>query len=306
VKKSLGVLLIVLFFMIPFVQVNATSDYEIYASSNKGTEMVASETVIIEGKILNASDNNKPVVGAPVHLEWINPDGTIEESTKSSDTEGRFQFLVTPTKIGQASWRCYFDGAYTAYSTINVIKNTSSPTPTIEPTPTATPSNSPTNQNTFTPTPTTSTLSTQTPSQTATTTPVQTPDPNIFSLQANSTVSGFSFDSTNQELMFNVTGPSGSVGCTNVTIAKSFLANVDNLKVYLDGTQIDYIIISSDTFWLLTFTYQHSTHQIKISLPAADEPAFFDITLAGVILTAIIVGVLLSVLGTIVYRKKHR
>ncbi len=97
-KKSLGVLLIVLFCTVPFVEANASSGYEINASSNKGTEIVAYETIIIEGQIINES---KPLAGAPVHLEWINPDGTIQDVTKSSYTEGHFQFLFSPTKIGK-------------------------------------------------------------------------------------------------------------------------------------------------------------------------------------------------------------
>jgi hypothetical protein len=188
-----------------------------------------------------------------------------------------------------------------------VIEENISPTPTIEPTPTEKPSDSPTNQNKPKPThtPTASTFSTQTPSPTATTTvsPVQTPDPNIFSFQSNSTVSGFSFDSTNQELRFNVTGSTGTTGCTNITIAKSFLTNVDNLKVYLDGTPIDCNISSSDTLWMLMFTYHHSSHQVKISLSTDGAPR--DFTLTGIILAVIIVCVLLAALGAIVYRKKH-
>jgi hypothetical protein len=279
VKKSLSVLLIILFCAVPLVQANATN-FEIYASTNKGPEMFAAESMIIEGVITNFDE---PLVGGIVYLQWINPDGTSEKLTTNSDSQGRFQFIFTPTKIGQSTWRCYIYGTYTPYSTINVVwETTPIPTLTMHPTPTASQSNTPT-----------------------TTSPVtQTPDPNIFSLQSNSTASGFSFDSTNQELRFNVTGPTGTMGCTNVTIAKSFLANIDNLKVYLDGNPIDCNIISSDTFWLLSFTYHHSTHQVKISL-STDEPAFFDITLAGVILTVILVAVLLTVLGTIVHRKKQ-
>jgi hypothetical protein len=280
-RKFLSLLLIVLFCTVPLVQANSTSNFEIYATSNKGNQMCVSESVIIEGKITNFG---LPFSGPTIHLVWINPDGTNEEVTTSCDAQGHFQFTFTPTVTGTAKYLCFFyDGAYTPYYTMNVLGITTSPPPSNEPTPT-----------------TSETLS---DIPTATSPALLTPDPNIFNVQSNSTVSEFYFDSVNQELSFNVTGPAGTTGCTNVTIAKSFLANVDNLKVYLDGNPIDYNIISNDSFWLLSFIYHHSAHQITISLPTDEAP--FNFTLAGVILTIILVIALLAILGAIVYRKKH-
>jgi hypothetical protein len=130
------------------------------------------------------------------------------------------------------------------------------------------------------------------------TSPLKTPDPSIFQVESNSTVTGLAFDSQKQELTFTVSGQSGTTGYVNVTVAKSFLASIDNLKVFLDGNQIDRQISSNENSRLITFYYTHSTHQVKIVLHV-EESQF--LTLAGAITAfSIIVAI-----GLIVYRYKH-
>jgi parallel beta-helix repeat protein len=90
----------------------------------------------------------------------------------------------------------------------------------------------------------------------------------IFSVESNSTVTELAFNSTGSELTFVVNGPSGTAGYVKVTIAKSIVANAENIKVSLDGTQLNYEITSNANAWLLTFTYMHSTHQVRINLAA--------------------------------------
>jgi hypothetical protein len=88
----------------------------------------------------------------------------------------------------------------------------------------------------------------------------------VFSVSSNSTVSALAFNSTSRELSFTVTGPSGTTGYVNVHIAKTLVENIADVKVYLDGNQLDYTVTSLDDSWLLHFTYGHSTHIIAISL----------------------------------------
>jgi hypothetical protein len=133
--------------------------------------------------------------------------------------------------------------------------------------------------------------------------PPQTPDPNIFNVESNSTVTALTFNSENSELSFNVTGPSGTTGYTNVTIAKSLLSNVDNLKVYIDGNQTNYQVSSNEVSWLLSFTYSHSTHKIIISLSEA-ETSSLGVTLGGWIVAIILVVAMLAALAALVKRKK--
>jgi len=88
----------------------------------------------------------------------------------------------------------------------------------------------------------------------------------IFSVASNSTVSDLSFNSTSLELGFTVAGPSGTTGLTRVTIAKTFVANVTNLKVFLDEKPWQYSVTETGDSWVVSFTYTHSTHYIMLAL----------------------------------------
>jgi len=92
---------------------------------------------------------------------------------------------------------------------------------------------------------------------------------NVFSVTSNSTVSELAFNSTSRELSFTVTGPSGTTGYVNVYIAKTLIDNVADVKVYLDGNQLNYTVTSQDDSWLLHFTHSHSTHKVNINLGLA-------------------------------------
>jgi hypothetical protein len=83
------------------------------------------------------------------------------------------------------------------------------------------------------------------------------------------------------------------------------MPNGDNIKVYLDGNPINYTMISEDASWIITFTYNHSEHQVKIN----DEKQTIakDFSDELIIVTAAIIGVaLLSVLGLLFWLTKQK
>jgi hypothetical protein len=121
-----------------------------------------------------------------------------------------------------------------------------------------------------TPTPEPSAIPSQTPDATP------TPDSNNFNIESNSTVSAFSFNSSVPELSFTVSGETGTTGYVKATISKSFMPDAENIKVYLDGNQTDYSLDSDGNSWIVTFTYQHSTHQVTINA-ATETPANFSV-----------------------------
>jgi hypothetical protein len=123
-----------------------------------------------------------------------------------------------------------------------------------------------------------------------------------FSIISNSTISELAFNSTSKVLTFTVSGPSGTTGYTNVTIAKSLIGNMTDLKVYLDGNEINYTTINTDYFWLIHFTYHHSTHKVLITLGSSQVESFADKVI--VICTAIMAILLTTLLIT--ERKKQR
>jgi hypothetical protein len=147
---------------------------------------------------------------------------------------------------------------------------------------------------------------TPTPTPTTAPSPIPVPDQSYFFVESNSTVSELFFNSTSGELSFTVTGETGTPGYVEITIAKSLVSNIQDVKVYLDGSQLAVVITEDGDSWLLRFTYTHSTHQVKVSL-ATD----LDAPLIGVeswvwIASAILVGILSAVAVASMYKRRRR
>jgi hypothetical protein len=96
----------------------------------------------------------------------------------------------------------------------------------------------------------------------------------VFSVVSNSTISDLAFNTTDWTLSFTATGPNSTRGYVKITVAKSLVENITNIRVYLDGNQTEYLIASIDNSWLLTFSYMHSNHQIAVDLDINTVPEF--------------------------------
>jgi hypothetical protein len=154
--------------------------------------------------------------------------------------------------------------------------------------------------------PTTSPSPTNSPSPTPTSSPSPIPVPgqSFFYVESNSTVTELFFNSTNSELSFTVSGESETAGYVKVTIAKSLISSVQNVKVYLDGNQLDVAITSNEDSWLLSFTYMHSTHHVRISLATNAATTLLGIESwiwIGVVIIIVVIGV-----GLLLYIKKRK
>jgi hypothetical protein len=84
----------------------------------------------------------------------------------------------------------------------------------------------------------------------------------VIQVASNSSVSSFVFDSTRRLLNFTVSGPSGTFGFVNVTIAKTILSG--RPIVLIDGTEHSASITEDENFWHIYATYQHSEHHVTI------------------------------------------
>ncbi|HSQ53393.1 MAG TPA: hypothetical protein VLM82_03015, partial [Acidobacteriota bacterium] len=89
---------------------------------------------------------------------------------------------------------------------------------------------------------------------------------NLISVTSTSTISAFAFNSTSEQVVFNVNGPSGTTGQVHVYVPKSLIADVSNIQVFLDGEQLAYNSELTGDSWLVTFTYTHSTHEVSVNL----------------------------------------
>lgn|GEM_PF-2870943 len=129
-------------------------------------------------------------------------------------------------------------------------------------------------------------------------------DQYVFAVSSNSTLSALAFNSTSRELSFTVTGETGTIGFVKAAIAKSLVANIADLRVYLDEARLDYTVVSTDNSWILDFIYTHSTHSVAINLGGLQDalpPETFPIIwlIAAVVIVAVVVA------GLLVYLKKH-
>jgi hypothetical protein len=158
------------------------------------------------------------------------------------------------------------------------------------------------------PTPTPTPVPTEPPGPTPTPSPSPIPVPgqSYFFVKSNSTVSQLFFNSTSSELSFTVSGEPGTAGYVELTIAKSLVSSIQSVKVYLDGSQINVAITEEGDSWLLTFTYQHSTHNVMISLATNDAISTFPGTEILILIAVVIVIAVAGTVGFIVWRNKKK
>ncbi len=88
-------------------------------------------------------------------------------------------------------------------------------------------------------------------------------------LLSNSTVSRFYFSAPLKRIGFNVTGPDGTIGLCNVTIPLTLMwcDQPEDWQVTVGDSSPAYFPTSTDngTHTFLYFTYNHSTHNVKIT-----------------------------------------
>ena len=127
----------------------------------------------------------------------------------------------------------------------------------------------------------------------------------VFSVMSNSTLSGLSFDSETKDLSFSTSGPTGTTGYVNVIIPKSLVADISTIKVFVDETAISYTSTSQTDSWTISFTYQQSTHQLRLGL---DEPVMqsigLPVDLTVIIGAVLVVTVALAVVVVLLVKRK--
>ncbi len=140
---------------------------------------------------------------------------------------------------------------------------------------------------------------------------VTSSDKQYFTVQSNSTLSNLSFDSASNELGFTVSGTSGTSGYTRIVVSKGLVANGSDIRIMLDGANMSYALSSTDSSWVLYFTYQHSAHQI-----VADLNAIPDVVLKGespnsvnsdmIFISVLAIGCVFSALFFVLRRRKDK
>jgi hypothetical protein len=104
--------------------------------------------------------------------------------------------------------------------------------------------------------------STFTITTTATSTLRVTIQDTIIQMASNSTIADLILDTSNGIINFTVSGPSGTTGYFNATIAKSLLRG--SPIVNIDGSQVEPTVSQDETYWYVYVAYQHSVHHVTI------------------------------------------
>jgi len=85
-------------------------------------------------------------------------------------------------------------------------------------------------------------------------------------IYSNSSISEFQFDTTDEKLTFNVTGPTGTKGFCNVTVPANLLEG--DFSLFIDGVplieDINYTKRYNGTHYAFYITYAYSEHTIEI------------------------------------------
>jgi hypothetical protein len=102
--------------------------------------------------------------------------------------------------------------------------------------------------------------------------PFNNQNQNVFSVTSNSNLTSLTFNSTQNQLSFVVSGPSGTSGLTEVCIPQSLIPDISTLAVTLDGDTINYTANSSNNVWIITLTYQNNSHAIVMDLDSSPTP----------------------------------
>jgi hypothetical protein len=88
----------------------------------------------------------------------------------------------------------------------------------------------------------------------------------VFTVNSNSTITQFAFDSTSGKLSFVASGPTDSTGYVEIYIPKTILSSISKLSASIDGREVSYDYESQADAWLITFSYTHSSHTIVMSI----------------------------------------
>lgn len=122
----------------------------------------------------------------------------------------------------------------------------------------------------------------------------------LLTFLTNSTITNLNFDQTQNQLNFNITGLSDTMGYCNITIPKALMwcDSPNQWIVLIDGFPPNELKIKENgTHTFLYFTYTHSTHEIIIK-STYSIPEFPSFTILPLIM-------IITLMAVMVFKRKH-
>lgn len=125
-----------------------------------------------------------------------------------------------------------------------------------------------------------------------------TDNDNVFTVNSNSTIAQFAFNSSSKILSFVATGESGTTGYVEAYIPTSILNDISQLTTYVDGQQVSHNSRFEGDSWIITFTYSHSQHIITMAIDDSESkvnnvgiPPYAIVIIAVIAVVAIVAAV---------------
>jgi hypothetical protein len=127
---------------------------------------------------------------------------------------------------------------------------------------------------------------------------------NAFSVSSNVTVSQLAFNSEPKELSFQISGPSG-IGYVEVSIAKSLIGDINDVRLLIDGNQTSYTSSSTAYSWQLHFTSHMSTHTVTLNLQEPQTQGETQLPAQEVYIVGVVATVIVVAVAMLIVKKKH-
>jgi hypothetical protein len=124
----------------------------------------------------------------------------------------------------------------------------------------------------------------------------------VFLTRSTSTLSDFTY--TSKVMRFNVSGDSGTEGTTSILVPKSAINGVSGIAITMDGAPVDFTTESSGDYWVLTFIYTHSKHQVEVNMPSPNVLGAIPSDILP-ILILVVIGTVAAVIVFVVVRRRR-
>jgi hypothetical protein len=79
----------------------------------------------------------------------------------------------------------------------------------------------------------------------------------MIAVDSNSTITDFYFSASNKTVNLSLSGPSGTIGQTVITLSKNSLPSIVGLRVFLNGKETSYNAREEDQTWVVYLNYPH-------------------------------------------------
>lgn len=125
-------------------------------------------------------------------------------------------------------------------------------------------------------------------------TPEEVGEP-YYVLSQSSSTSNVRFDNDSRSITFAVSGSDGSLGLSFVVIPKDLVDNSSDLRATLDGSELPITVQETDTAYVITMTYHHSTHEVVVYWGEDGDSSYLLLVTIGLVAVVSTIGLIILI-----------